>query len=39
VTTSGVQATEISIDDLRQEEFIRHESLGGLLKYYERKAA
>ncbi len=39
VPISGEQAPEISIDDFRKENIACHETLGGPLKHYERKAA
>jgi putative transposase len=39
VLISGEALPEISIDDFRRENVVPHETLGGLLKYYERKAA
>jgi len=36
---SGEALPEISIDDFRKDDIICQESLGGLLKHYERKAA
>jgi putative transposase len=39
VLISGVEAPEISVDDFRRADVVRHESLGGLLMHYERKAA
>ena len=39
VPISGELMPEISIDDFRIEDVVCHESLGRLLKHYERKAA
>jgi hypothetical protein len=39
VPIHGVLAPEISIEDLSKVDFICHETLGGLLKHYERRAA
>ena len=39
VLISGEEAPEVSIEDFRKESVVCHETLGGLLKHYERKAA
>ena len=39
VPISGGLPPEISLDDFRKESIVCHETLGGLLKHYERKAA
>ena len=35
----GKVAPDIAMEDIRRENIVRHETLGGLLKHYERKAA
>jgi putative transposase len=39
VPISGESPPDVSLDDLRKESIVCHETLGGLLKHYERKAA
>lgn len=39
VPISGDSLPEISVDDFQMENIVCHETLGGLLKHYERKAA
>lgn len=39
VPIHGVLASEILIEDFRKEDVVCHETLGGLLRHYERKAA
>lgn len=39
VPIHGVLAPEISLDEFRKEDVVCRESLGGLLRHYERQAA
>jgi hypothetical protein len=39
VPISGGLPPEVSLDDFRKENIVYHETLGGLLRHYERRAA